>query len=345
MDKYRNFRVMLTSMLIAVFVAALTITLSPVCSYGQGSVVVRVEDPSGSHCIDATSEEVTIHVRRIFIEKTSGLFTKDSRAGVLVTAKLTGRSTGSNVDVQVPSVTLVSIKDEKTGRVSLPLEYQIASYLALDQEDVLTTDIGLSISLAKTRGRNTFGDIIDLAGNALNKLPIPNNPFVNTTNKFLAFANDAINETTSKQLDVPFAQLSLSFNKGREPDINKCKSAGKESTGAIAVLLSSGLPDTELIPVTNTEQLYCFKYSSTSTYELLAAKKTGGRCPTDDSAYQAVNNDYVMFLISAHTSGKGFITQPSKGFITQTVQQQQIEESRKRCTAFGIEASACGVPK
>ena len=319
------------------FVTALVLTLFPMYAYSQGSVVVRVEDPSGSHCIDATSEEITIHVRRLFIEKTEGLFTEDSRAGVLVTAKLMGRTSGPSVDVQLPSVTLVSVKDEKPGRLSLPFEYQIASYLTLEQEDVLTTDIGLSISLARTRGRNTFGEILDLAGKALNKLPIPNNPYVDSTNKFLAFANDAIDDTTSKQLDIPFAQLLLSFNKGKEPDISKCKSAGKERTGAIAVLLSRGLRNAELIPVTNTDQLYCFKYSSTNTYELLAAKKTGERCPTNDSAYGAVNNDYVMFLISAHTS----VT----GFMTQTEQQQQIEESRRRCAAFGLEVQACGVPK
>ena len=338
MGSYRKSLVMCNSSVAkAVFVAAVALSFSPMCAYSQGDVVVRVEDPYGSHCIDATSEDVTIHVRRIFIEKDAGLFTEDSRAGVLVTAKLTGRSTNPSVDVQIPSVTLVSVKDEKPGRVSLPLEYQIASYLTLNQDSVLTTDLGLSISFAKTRGTNTFGDIIDLAGEALNNLPIPNSPYVGTTNKFLKFANDAINDTTSKQMDVPFAQLSLSFNKGKEPDINKCKSAGKESTGVIAVLLSRGLRNTELIPVANTDQLYCFKYSSKNTYELLAARKTGGLCPVDNNAYQAVNNDYVMFIISAQNSGAGFVTDMD--------QQHQIEESRSRCKALGLNPQACGVPR
>ena len=319
------------------FVAALTMALTAVGAYGQGSVIVRVDDPSGSHCIDATSEEITIHIRRIFIEKTKGLFTEDNRAGVLISAKLIGRGTGPTVDVQIPSVTIVSVKDEKPGRVSLPLEYGIASFLTLNQEEGLTTDIELSMSLAKIRGKNTFGEILDLAGKALSKLPIPSNPYVDTANKFLAFANGAINDTTSKQLNVPLAQLSLSFNKGKEPDINKCKSAGRERTGAIAVLLSHGLEGTELIPVVDTDRLFCFRYSSTSTYELLAAKKTVGRCPADDSGYQAVNNDYVMLLISAHTGGSGFVTQAE--------QEQQIEESRRRCKAFGLEPQSCGVPK
>ncbi len=317
------------------YIVALAATLWPVVAYGQGSVIVRIEDPSGSHCIDATSEQVTIHVRRVFIERTGGLFTRDGRAGVLVTAKLTGRGAGPGVDVQIPSVTLVSVRDEKSGRVSLPLEYQIASYLALNQDDVMTTDIELAISLAKVRDKNTFGDILDLAGRALTKLPIPNNPYSDATNKFLAFANGAISETTNKQLDVPFAQLSLAFNKGKESDLARCESAGKERTGAIAVVLSRGLPNTELIPTTNTNQLYCFKYSSENTYELLAARRNAGQCPTNADAYTTVNNDYVMFLISAHIAAAGFV--PSEE------QEQQMVESRRRCATFGLEASACGV--
>lgn len=45
--------------------AVVALVLLPVPAHSQGSVIVRVEDPLGSHCIDASSEDVTIHVRRI----------------------------------------------------------------------------------------------------------------------------------------------------------------------------------------------------------------------------------------------------------------------------------------
>lgn len=318
-----------------VFGTALVLALVASNVAAQGSVIVRVDDPAGSHCIDATSEDVTIHVRRIFVEKTSGVFTDDNRAGVLVGAKLTGRGTGPTIDVQAPSVSLVSIKDEQNGRVSLPLEYQLASYLSLNQGKVVTTDIELAISLAKTRGRNTFGEVLDLAGKALGQLPIPNTPYVDVTNKFLKFANDAVAQTTANQRDVPFAHVSLSFNRGKQPNLEQCRTQGKERTGAVAVVLGRGLRNVPLIPTTNTEQLYCFTYSRANTYELLAAKKTTGECPSDPNAFSAVNNDYVMFLISAQAT-------PS-GFVLQTEQLQQVEESRRRCQAFGLNARACGV--
>lgn len=315
---------------------ALAFVMWPLCALAQGSVVVRVEDPSGSHCIDATTEAITIHVRRIFIEKRQWLFTQDARAAVLVSAKLTGRGTGPSVDLQIPSITILNITEEAPGRVSLPLEYQIASDLPLAQDRLITTDIELGMSLAKVRARNWFGELIELAGRTLGKLPVPNNPYVDVANKFLAFANDTIQTTVSSQLSTPFAQVSLAFNRGREPDIRRCASAGKERTGAIAVLLSTGLQGADLIPVVNTEQHYCFKYSSFNTYELLAAERTDdGSCPTDNSRYSGVNNDYAMFLISAQARRETAAT-PSE-------LAKQIDESRERCLAFHLEPKACGV--
>jgi len=316
--------------------AFLAVTIAT-AAFGQGSVVVRIEDPSGSHCIDSTSEDVTIHIRRIFVEKTEGFLTEDQRAGVLVSARITGRSKGGMVDVQVPSVTLVSIAKDRPGRTSLPLEYQIASYLSLNQGDVVTTGIAIDISLARARGRNSFGEMLDLAGKALGKISIPSNPYSEITNKFLAFANATVTDISAKQLDVPFAQVALAFNRGKEPSIDRCRAAGKERTGAIAVVSSRGKSGAVLIPVVNTDQLYCFRYSRESTYELLAAPKVDGRCPAAETGYSAVNNDYVMFLISALPSASGFLTQQG--------QQPAIEEARARCAAFGLAPKACGLPE
>jgi hypothetical protein len=299
-------------------------------------VPVRVSDPSGSHCIDATSEDVTLYVRRIFTEKKGGLFTTDNRAGVIVTATLTGSGSGPSQKVQIPSVNLVSVQDDKPGRVSLALEYQIAAYLTLNQNKLVATDLDLAISLAKTQGLTTFGNILDIAGTALGQLPIPNNPFEDAANKILAFANAAIKSATGTN-SVPFAQVSLAFNKGKETDLAKCESAGKERTGTVAVILSTGLGGANHIPTQNTNQLYCFKYSSDATYELLAAKKTNGSCPTDNNAYQGVTNDYVMFILSATPTAGSHM--PTEDF------NVLVNESLTRCEALHIEAGACGIRK
>ncbi|MBA3569647.1 MAG: hypothetical protein H0W28_09925 [Pyrinomonadaceae bacterium] len=321
----------------SLLIATLTIIGLPSMLWAQGSVVVRIEDPVGSHCIDATTETVTIHLRRVFTQKNDNLFTEDKRAGVVLTARLSGTGDQADVDVKLPSVSLVSIKDEKAGRVSLALEYQIARYLQLkSKEGVLTTDMQLSLFAAKKRGKNTFGQILDLAGQALTKLPIPANPYSGAASKFLEFTNNAIDASIAEQQSLPFGEISLAFNRGQQPDLNKCKSAGKERTGAFGVILSTGIKDSELIPTTNTEQLYCFTYNSAATYEMLAAKRVNGVCPANASAYKGVNNDYTMFLMSA-SANKDIL-------LMNNAQQTKIDESRKRCKAFGLPSEACGVP-
>src|SRR5215475_7380638 len=49
-------------------------------AHGQdatGEVIVRVDDTSGSHCIDADTEKITVFLRRVFTHKSRGLFTED----------------------------------------------------------------------------------------------------------------------------------------------------------------------------------------------------------------------------------------------------------------------------
>jgi hypothetical protein len=315
--------------------AFLGVICVPTFLYGQGSVVVRIDNPVESHCIDATSESVTLHVRRVFTEKSDSLFTEDKRAGVVLTARLIGTGTQGDTDVKIPSVSLVNVKDEHSGRVSLALEYNVASYLQLNKSGVLTTEMQLSLSSAKRRGKTTFGDVLDLAGQIFTQLPIPTNPYSEAASKFLKFANDAIGKETTGDKSVPFGEISLSFNRGPQPNLNKCKSDGKERTGAFAVLMSTGLKDAELIPTTNTEQLYCFSYSSGSSYEILAAKKVNGVCPTNPAAYQGVNNDYTLFLMSAGPN-RSDLKLNSFG-------RKAINESIKRCKLFGISEDACGI--
>jgi hypothetical protein len=279
---------------------------------------------------------VTIHVRRVFLEKTAGLFTTDKKAGVIVNAKLNAQGSGANASVEIPAVNLVTIADEPKGRVSVPLEYEIASYLSLRQASLTTTGIRLDIAFAKIRGKNTFGDVLDIAGKALNALPIPASPFADAASKVLKFANDAVDQATSNQQSVPFGTISLAFNRGPQPDIARCAADGKERTGAFALLLSGGLPGSQLVPVTNTEATYCFRYSSTNTYELLAAKKISGACPTADAAFSGVTNDYVMFLISAEPSSGA--NAGVSNFLARTK-----TESAKRCAAMRLRLAACGI--
>lgn len=310
---------------------------------GAGNVVVRIDDTSGSHCIDADTEKVTLFLRRVFTERNSGLFTKDNMAGVLVRSQLAGNTTDKNNQtsqstVQVPSVDMVSVKDDQKGRVSLALEYAVASDFVLSQNNTVTKTMDLYINLAKTKGKSTFGSVLDLAGQALQQVSLPPNPYTEAGSKFLKFANAAIDSSVKADNDVQIGHIGLQFNEGKEDDLIKCESAGNERTGAIAVLRSVGATAASLIPVTNTQQQYCFRYSSGSTYELLAAKRNDdGSCPSPDK-FQGVMNDYVMLLISAQPANK-----PGKSVAPDLLDKFK-QESSKRCDSqhFNLPPTACG---
>ena len=199
-------------------------------SYGQGGgtgdVVVRVDDTSGSHCIDADTEKITVFVRRVFTEKHSGLFTQDNKAGVLVRSQLVANSTDQNKaepsNVQVPSVDMVSVKDDQKGRVSLALEYAIASDFVLSQGNNVTKTMDIYMNLAKSKGKSTFGEVLDLAGQALNQVSLPQNPYTQAGSKFLKFANSAIDTNIKADNDDQIAHIGLlQFKEGEESNLAK----------------------------------------------------------------------------------------------------------------------------
>jgi len=306
-----------------------------VLASAQGDFVVRIENAGGTHCIDASAEKITVYLRRVFLQKKSGIFTEDKRAGVLIRTQVVGREAGKGDDlpVQVPSVGLVSVADDPKGRVSLALEYPLASDFELIQGTRTTKSMELFMNVAKTKGKNTFGAVLDLAGQALAQVALPSNPFAQAGSKFLKFSNDAINSSIKDDQDEQIAHVALQFKDGAETDVLRCAADGFERTGAIAVLRSSGAPGQTLIPASNTQQ-YCFSYSAVNTYELLAAKRNAnGTCPSANT-FTGVPNDYVMLLVSAQTvpkSGKG-----------PAVINQFKAESADRCMKFHLPRAACG---
>jgi hypothetical protein len=320
-------------------VAAAVLGTSPVWAQATGGVVVRVNDTSGAHCIDADTEKITVFVRRVFVQRRGGLFTEDAKAGVLVRTRLAAESSDASggATVTVPSVDLVSVKNDANGRVSLALEYAVASDFALTQGKNVTKTLDLFINLAKTRGRTTFGEVLDLAGSALQQVSLPANPFTQISSKFLKFANDAVDTAIASNQNEEIAHIASNFRRGAEANLERCASAGFERTGAIASMRSTGTVNQPLIPMTNTERDYCFRYSSGSTFELLAAKRNvDGSCPAAVNAYSAVMNDYVMLLVSAQP-----VARPVRA-VAQPIVERLRKESAQRCTNFGLPKSACG---
>ncbi len=239
---------------------------------------------------------------------------------------------GGDQKAHVPSVSLASIADDKQGRVSLALEYAVMKSFSLKRDAVTTSGVGVSVTLAKTRGRNTFGDILDIAGKTLALLPIPANPYTPVAGQFLKFANDSIDKATANDNQNLIAQLSLNFADHPIADIKACHSAGYESTGGIAVLLSTGQEGATLIPIEDADKKFCFSYSSESVFSLVALERpTSGTCPTDLTQYSEVPNDYVLFILNGEAGPRA----------SRNLTLAQRAESQKRCQFFQIPNSMC----
>jgi hypothetical protein len=303
---------------------------------GDGNVVVRIDDPFGSHCIDATKEQITVFLRRVFTEKKDGLFFDQNKAGVLVRTTVKGDDgAGNSPTVQVPSVDIVSVKDEANGRVSLALEYPVAADLPLAQGNTVTQFLSLVVNQSKPKSKSAFGNVLEIAGGALGQSILPSNPYTIAANKLLKFANDTIDKSISADNQEEIAQIGLKFMRGSEPDLDKCSSSGNERTGALLALRSIGKSGAKLIPMTDTEKQYCFSYTSKNTYEATAApRKPDGTCP-DLAQYSGINNDYVMLLLSANIAQSAHLGASRGG--------QYAKEARDRCDKFKVSRFACGV--
>jgi hypothetical protein len=303
---------------------------------------IHVFTPSvHARCINASNDEVTVSLRRVLIQKTGGIFVEDKRAGVAVVATLNAKGADSS---KTPSVTQVTIKDEHPGQVSLALEYPIASELALKQGNALTQNLQLSLYLAKTRDKTTFGNIIDVASDALQKLPIPSNPYTQGVDKFLEFANTSIEKEIKDTGADLFASMTMQFA-DRDEDVTSCLADGNQATGAMAVIRSTGDKKAKLLPITDLNAKYCFRYSTSETYELQYAAKSNIDCGAiSEGQWAEVPNDYVMLLVSAAPTIKP-VSPDLKDRARPGPPERLFEllESKKLCDAMKVPASFCGV--
>lgn len=320
-------------------VAVVCLSAGALHAQGGYSSPIRIQTPVSPTCIDSKTDEVTIDLKRILLHKNNYLFTQDSKAGVAVLASL--NATG-NTKAQAPSVSTVPIKDEPEGQVSLAIEYPVADQLVLTQGAVTTRNIQLDVYIEKAKGNNAFGDVLNLAGQVLQKLPIPDNPYTAMASQFLTFTNGAINnEITNSDNATLIASISLLFNDRAEPDPAKCAAQNFETTGAVAVLKAdSGADGATLLPVDNLDQTYCFRYVTTPAAELQYVSQPNAGCNAlaANPSWAEVPNDYLMIIVAASPAA----APPQRNFALPSERQKRLTQSRKLCAALGSEPKYCG---
>ncbi len=330
--------------------ASALLLIASVPAVGQVGRIVRIPTPSGSRCINAKTDEITMTLRYIKTQKTAGFFTDDHKAGATV---ITTLNSDGNTKAQNPSVSLVDVQDAPAGQVYLPLEYPIASLLPLSQSSAsqsssstFTKNMLLELYLDKVRGANSFGKVLDTAGTLLSKLPIPANPYTNAVSQVVNFATATITQESKDAGGQLFAAVTLQFNDRDESDIKQCESDSFETTGAIAVVGSHGAHGATLLPLDKLQSDYCWSYVSDRTYEVQYAPRPNGGCDhISPDAFKDVPNDYVMILVSAAT-----VVPPGHGGYPGPVllrkrkhRDDDLLQSKKLCGAMKLKTSYCGV--
>ena len=331
----------------------------------NGFETVRIPTAVNPKCINSTTDRVTLSVYRVTVQKTSGFFTSDKKAGVAVIATLNANSIQlgqagtqpSNVSATTPSVNLLDIGGESNGQVFLPLEYPIANRFLLSQSDpqtkTETTNMLVQMYLEKTRGANTFGTIVQDAGTILNALPIPASPYLTAANAFINFANTSIQDDAKNSGAMLFAQVLIQFADQDYPDVQTCKNNGGDSTGAIAVVAATGRSDGNLLTLGNLDQRYCWRFITNSAYEIqYAAKPAAGCSNIAESQWNEPSNDYTMMLLTATKTP----STPGAGHLFEILEAAEpvdtgraaawaddLVNSRKLCDSLKLNRHLCGV--
>ena len=331
--------------------AMLLLVASIPCAADGVGKVVRISTPTNPRCINAKTDEITMTVRSVKTQKENGFFTNQNKAGVTVIATL---NSDGNPKAQNPSVNLVSVQGAAAGQVYLPLEYPIASLLALspDSGKTFTKNILLELYLDKTRGANTFGKILDDAGTLLSTLPIPANPYTNAVSQVVGFATKEIAAESADAGGQLFASVTLQFNDRDQTDISQCNSDDFESTGAIAIIGAQGAKNAILLPLDKLTSDYCWSYVSENTFEVQYAPKPDGGCANvAAAAFKEVPNDYVLMVLSAApvlpvNSPHNIFAEVAPGGGPGTTllrRQKDLQESIKLCDAMKLSHYLCGV--
>ena len=344
---------------VSAFLIAVTSLVTKAQGVNNGFETVRVPTASSPRCINSKTDEVTLSVYRVTVEKTAGFFTSDNQAGIAVISTL--NADGATGPAKTPSVNVVPIADQHKGQVFLPLEYPIASRLLLSQSgnptSVETKNMLLEMYLEKTRGSNTFGTFLTTAGNVLGKMSIPANPYLTVANQFINFANQSIQNETKDAGAKLFATVTFQFVDRDYPDVQSCQNAGGEETGAIAVLAATGSNGPNLLALGNLAQRFCWRYNTVSTYEIQYAAKPASGCSSSipEAQWAEPSNDYVMLFLSAAVASpprsqlaagalQYELAEPEANDFGLTSQRlQDLTNSRKLCDSFNVSRKLCGV--
>lgn len=300
----------------------------------DGKIIVRVEDGTASRCINSTTDRLTMHMRRLVVNKDIGVFTEDKTAAVIVSTIISGEEGGLiPKKVSFPRMYTVNIDQYTKGNVSIPVEEKLFSRFPLTNSGNSYDTAEVEFTVLAKKDKTPFGIALSALADISKNLPTPINPFSEGFKYFSDYANKVVEGSLTSENNIGVqsreGKIILSFSA-----TSTC-TGDQEKTGTLAIV--SGMDGKELDGIADIKKDYCWKADLRPVFTLkFASKPSGSTCASiSETSYNRINNPYIAFylnaepktLTSSRTAQVKTLTLPNKETVLTNVSAREIEKS------------------
>lgn len=264
----------------------------------DGQIIVRIEDQAASRCINSSTDRITMHLRRMVVDKDVGVFTEAKEAGLLVNTSISGEDEKATPKkVSFPRIYSVTVAPYASGYVSLPIEEKLFSRFPLTNEGNLYDTVEVEFTIIAKRDKNPFGVALSVLADISKNLPAPINPFSDGFKYFSDYANKVVEGSLSKENNVAQSskegKITLAFS------ATATCGADQEKTGTLAVV--RGTKGKESDGFVNIKKDYCWRaeFKPVFTLKFANLEKETECHALLDGKFQRVNNPYIAFYLNA----------------------------------------------
>jgi hypothetical protein len=291
------------------------IIIYPVCANAdllQGTIAVRIPSNPAGGCISVDSDSISMHLRKVIVEKDSGLFTADNTVGLIIKTTVRGVSGSKAAESIFPRMFKTSVKTFSDGQIVLPFEVKIFQDVALADTNMKETksSVELEFTLIKTRGTANFGVGLEQLAEVSKSVPPLPEPYSNGFKLFTSLANGIIQNSLNRANNVdevlPEGQLSLSF----APASAAC-TEDHEKMGSIALIKQAPANKTENEGYVDIAKDYCWDTKFKPFEVKFSEKPTSGSCSGITTFKSIKNTYYALVLVSYSTPSGGGSAGPS----------------------------------
>lgn len=303
-------------------------------SVPDGAIIVRIDDGATSRCINSTTDRITMHLRRLVVNKDVGIFTEDKTAAVIVSTMISGEESGTTPKkVSFPRMYIVTVAPYTLGYVSLPIEEKLFSRFPLTNSSNSYDTAEIEFTILAKKGRTPFGVALSALADITKNLPAPMNPFSEGFKYFSNYANKVVEGSLSTENNISQSskegKITLSFS-------STATCAGdQETTGTLAIVRGAkGLESDGFIDI---KKDYCWKAELKPVFTLKFATPVNGTSCNNLSAdsFKHVGNPYIAFYLNAEPKNPTVssnlqirtIALPAKGTLPVKLSAADVEKS------------------